>query len=113
MTFLQLDIPLQFRLSKIKEKKIINESSKKRKDEKVTQSIYHSAPRKHMPTGLVLSGISNSISLCSFTTVFGTTVEIASASRSLVFFISNELVKMILKTMGWKKAYKDCFISQK
>ena len=34
MTFLQLDIPLQFRLSKFKEKKIINESSKKEKMKK-------------------------------------------------------------------------------
>ena len=57
-----------------------------------------------MQTGLVLSGASSGVSLCSFTTVFGMTVEIASASNSLVLFISNELVKMLLKTMGWKKS---------
>ena len=54
-------------------------------------------------TLLVLSSASSGYSLCSFTTVIGTIVGIVSTSSSLVFLISNGVVKMFLKTMGDKK----------
>ena len=109
MTFLHLDIPLLFRLTKIKEKEsFLSMKSIAEKRWKIhlmnsfTQN--HSAPDKHMYTWLVLLGASSGVSLCSFTTLFGTIVGIAYASSSLVFCISNKLAKMFLKTMGWKKA---------
>ena len=43
------------------------------------------------------------VSPCSFTTIIGTPVGIASAGISLVFLISNGIVKIFLKTMGKKK----------
>ena len=51
----------------------------------------------------VLSATSGSISIASFATVFGTPVGIASASLSLTFSSSTELVKKILKTTRNKK----------
>ena len=50
-------------------------------------------------TFFVLPGASSSVSLCLFTTVIGTLVEITSASISLVFLISDGIVKIILKAM--------------
>ena len=46
---------------------------------------------------IVLSGTSRSISITSFATVIGTPVGIASASLSLAFSLSTELVKKLLK----------------
>ena len=51
---------------------------------------------------LVLSGASNDVSLCSFTTTIDAPVVIASASICLVFLTSNGIFKMFLKTMGRK-----------
>ena len=47
---------------------------------------------------IVLSATIGSISIASFATVTGTAVGIASASLSLVFSLSAELVKQLLKT---------------
>ena len=52
---------------------------------------------------LVLSGGSSGVFLCSFITVIGMPVGIASASISLVFPISNEIVKMFPKTIKREK----------
>ena len=54
-------------------------------------------------TLLVLSGASSGVSLCSFTNVIGTPAGIASASISLVFFISSGIIKMLLKTTERRK----------
>ena len=54
-------------------------------------------------TLLVLSGASSGVSLCSFTNVIGTLAGVASASISLVFFISSGIIKMLLKTMERRK----------
>ena len=43
------------------------------------------------------------VSFCSFTTVTGAPVRIASTSISLVFLISNGNVKMFLKTTEMEK----------
>ena len=64
----------------------------------------------------ILSGASSGVSLCSFTTIIDAPVGKASASASvsIVFLVSNENVKMFLKTMGRKKqTQKNCFIGQK
>ena len=47
---------------------------------------------------LVLSGANSGVSLYSFTTIIGIIIGIASASVSLVLLISNEIIKMLLKT---------------
>ena len=47
---------------------------------------------------LVLSGANSGVSLCSFTTIIDIIIGIASASVSLVLLISNEIIKMLLKT---------------
>ena len=52
---------------------------------------------------IVLSAISGSISIASFTTVIGTPVGIASASLNLTFSLSTEIVKKLLKTTRNKK----------
>ena len=52
---------------------------------------------------VVLSGASSGVSLCSFTSIIGTPLGIASASISLVFLISNGIVKIFLKTIERKK----------
>ena len=54
-------------------------------------------------TLLVLSGAISSVSLCSFTIIIDAPVRIASASISIVFLISIEIVKMFLKTIGREK----------
>ena len=54
-------------------------------------------------TLLVLSGASSGVSLCSFTNVIGTLSGVASASISLVFFISSGIIKMLLKTTERRK----------
>ena len=52
---------------------------------------------------LVLSGASNDVSLCSFTTAIDAPVVIASANICLVFLTSNGNLETFLKTMGKKK----------
>ena len=52
---------------------------------------------------VLLSGAGSGVSLFSCTTAIGTLVGVASASVSLVFLISNGIVKMFLKTMGRNK----------
>ena len=54
---------------------------------------------------LVLLGAYCGFSLCLFTTVIGTPVGTASVSVSVVFLISNEMMKMLLKAMGKTKKY--------
>ena len=67
----------------------------------------HSALDYADKTLLIFSGSSSSISFCSFTAIFGTPVGIVSASISLVFHISNRIIKVFLKTMGKKKTNKE------
>ena len=55
-------------------------------------------------TLLVWSCESSGVSLCLFTTVIATPIAIKIASVSLVFLISNEIVKMFLKAIGKKKS---------
>ena len=62
-------------------------------------------------TLLVLAADSGGVSLCSFATVNDTSTGIVSASISLAFLISNEIVKMFLKTMEIKTNY--CSICHK
>lgn len=60
---------------------------------------------------LVLSGTGIFVSVFSCTTVIGVPVGIASAGISLVFLVTNENVRMFLKTMVKKKeTKKNCFI---
>ena len=54
-------------------------------------------------TLIVLPGTSSGVSLCSFTSATSTPVRITSANISLVFLISNGIVKIFLKTMGRKR----------
>ena len=53
-------------------------------------------------TLLVLSDAGSGVSLCSFTTITGTRFGIASASISLVFLITNGIVKMFFEAT-WRK----------
>ena len=48
---------------------------------------------------LVLSGIGTGVTLFSFTAVTGTPSKIASTRTSLVFLVSDEIVKMVLKIL--------------
>ena len=52
---------------------------------------------------IVGSATTDSVSIASVATVFGTPVGIASASLSLTFSLSTELVKKLLKTTRDKK----------
>ena len=55
---------------------------------------------------IVLSIITGSVSIASFATVVGAPVGIISASFSLAFSISTEIIKKILKTTRNKKKKK-------
>ena len=55
-------------------------------------------------TLLVLSGVSSGVSLCLFTNVIDTFVGIANGSISLLFFLTNEIVKMFSETIGRENA---------
>ena len=55
---------------------------------------------------LVLSGASSDVSLFSFMIVTGRSGEIATASISLVFLVTNGIIKFFLKTMKRKKVKK-------
>ena len=48
---------------------------------------------------LVLSGIGTGVTLFSFTAVTGTPSKIASTRTSLVFLVSDEILKMVLKIL--------------
>ena len=52
---------------------------------------------------LVLTAEKSGVSICSFTTVIDTLIEIASASIILSCLITNEVVKMFQKSMGREK----------
>lgn len=52
---------------------------------------------------LILSGASSDVSLFSFMIVTGRSGEIAAASISLVFLVTNGIIKFFLKTMKRKK----------
>ena len=52
---------------------------------------------------IVSSATSGGISIASFATVIGTSVEIASASLSLTFSLSTGLIKKLLKTKRNRK----------
>ena len=58
-------------------------------------------------TLLFLLGASSGVSLCSFTTIINTHIGIVITSISIVFFVSNAIVKMFLKTTGRKKYKKE------
>ena len=102
--FLQLDDPLGVRLIRIKEIRgfFIAEVNDRGKMSK-TLNKFITAIDYADKSLLVLSGTSSGVFLCSFSTVIGMPVRIASASISLMFLISNAIVKMFLKTMGKKK----------
>ena len=51
----------------------------------------------------VLTSEKSGVSICSFTTVIDTLIEIASASIILSCIITNEVVKMFQKSMGREK----------
>ena len=51
----------------------------------------------------MLTGVSSSVSPYLLTTVIGAPVGITSSGISLVFLISNEIIKMFLKAMEKKK----------
>ena len=70
--------------------------------EKMSKALkkYIIAPVYADNTLFVLLGTSSGVFICSFTTV---TEMIASVSINLVFLISNNIVKIFLKTMGRKK----------
>ena len=63
-------------------------------------------------TLLVSLAASSGVYLCSFTTVIGIPVGITRASISLVFLISNGIVRMFLKTMVRKKLSKERLLHQ-
>ena len=48
---------------------------------------------------LLLSGASSGFSLCLFPTVIGAHISMASTGFSLVFLISKEIVRILLKTI--------------
>lgn len=50
-------------------------------------------------TLLMFSGVSSAFSIASFPTSINTPVVVVSASDSLVFLVSNEILKNILKTI--------------
>ena len=54
---------------------------------------------------IVLSVTIGSISIASFATVTGAPARIVSASLSLAFLISTEIIKKLLKTRNKKKKY--------
>lgn len=47
---------------------------------------------------------------CSFTAVIGKPVGIVCASISVVFLISNGILKMFLKTIRWKETNTEKFV---
>ena len=59
-----------------------------------------------MQTRLCLFCQSKPVSLCSLTTLIGTTVRIASDNISLVFLKSNGIVKMFFKIIGKKNKHR-------
>ena len=62
---------------------------------------------------LVLSATGGDVSYATFATVIGRPVGITSASITLVFAISNEIAKKLLKTMRKKKKkQQNCFTSK-
>ena len=102
--FHQIDNPVLFRLSRIKEiedfgKAEINDGEKMSK----TLNNYIVALNYAEKAVLVFPGASGSICLCCFATAIGTLVDIAIAIVGLVFSIINGIIKMFLKTTGKKK----------
>ena len=61
----------------------------------------------------ILSATSGSVSIASFAIGTGAPFEITRASLDIVFSISNEIVKNLLKAMRKKKKkiWENCFIS--
>ena len=63
---------------------------------------------------IVLSAASGGISIISFTSIIRVPVEIASASFSLVFSLTTEIIKKLLKiTRNKKKKHKKLFMLAK
>ena len=54
----------------------------------------------------MLTGVSSSVSPYLLTTVIGAPVGITSSGISLVFLISNEIIKMFLKAIEKKKKHE-------
>ena len=56
---------------------------------------------------IVLSAITGGVSICSFTSVVGVTVGIASASFTLLFSLTTRIVKQLLSITRNKKKRHD------
>ena len=56
---------------------------------------------------IVLSAITGGVSICSFTSVVGATVGIASASFTLLFSLTTRIVKQLLSITRNKKKKHD------
>ena len=97
-SFFQLDNFLWFRLIKIKKIDDFLIVEINYKEEMVITMLDYAEK-----TFLVLWGASSGVSLCSFTTVMVRLWEKASYSISLVFRISNVIVKMFSRAIGKKK----------
>ena len=94
----------QFRLNKINAiKDYFIAEIKERKSTSKRVSKYISSFDYFDKSLIVLSATSGNISIASFATVVGTPVGIASASLSLTFSLSVQLVKKLLKTRRNKK----------
>ena len=102
---IKLDKCPRFRLSRIKEIKVINFITEinDREIMRKTLNKYITAHEYANRILFVLSGESSDVSLYSFTTANGTPIGIAIASISLLFLTSNEIVKMLFKAMRKKK----------
>ena len=102
--FSQMEDPLRFRLSRIKEIEdffIAEISYRKQMSKTLNKCItaLHYAGK----ASLVLPGVRRGVSLCSFTVVIGAPVGIASASIDLVFLVSSRIVIIFLKSIKREK----------
>ena len=106
--YTNLDVPLsdqqQFRLNKMNEIKHYFVAEIKERELMSKRLRKYIASLDYFGKSLiVLSITSDSISLASFVTVIAASVGIVSASLSLAFSISTEIVKKLLKTARNKK----------
>ena len=97
----QLDNALQFKINRVKqiEDFLIAEIN----DREKTLNKYIIVFNYSDKTLLVLPDTGSGVSLFSSITVIGTPIGIASASISLVFLLTNGIVKMFLQTLGKKQ----------
>ena len=94
----------QFRLNKINEIKYYFVAEIKERELMSKRPSKYIASFDYFDKSLIaLSATSGSISIALFATVIGTPVEIASASLSLTFSLSTEIVEKLLKTTRNRK----------